>query len=380
MPTYLVHGFRWQRANIRIHIILQDLEDAAAEWVVAPATSLTLLNSFYKLYDFLPPSHPPKPTYPAPVPFPVVPIDVSIPANFPPPPPIPDDDNSNGNGNYAHHDDFGPPRKTLTKKSTRSMVSLRSIARRQKSQTFTPSPNNNNNHHNIGNGNSGGHHASLEPPRPPTAPRPSTARQAPPSRHSHSNSLRGAKKQQQQRPAFNDWSAIKLLEQYDPSDMYSVSQPYAYVADHVVEVTLGASLAEEMGKYEAKTRSEEMMPDSPVSADAPDMHLPNGEGGNDNNGHPSSSGSSGVNGMSSAARKGRPGWFEKLRDGLQSGCDIGWFVVVCGDEERVPPSIDLIRTKHSGRPSMTSDGSLSVKMQRQGGFRGLFRRKIVVEE
>src|SRR5271167_3724871 len=59
MPTYLVHGFRWPRAAIRIHIILFDLEDAASDWIVAPASAITILNSFYTLYDFLPPSHPP---------------------------------------------------------------------------------------------------------------------------------------------------------------------------------------------------------------------------------------------------------------------------------------------------------------------------------
>ena len=167
--------------------------------------------------------------------------------------------------------------------------------------------------------------------------------------------------------AFNEWSAVKLLEQYDPTDMYSVSQPYAYVADHVVEVTLGASLAEEMSKYEAKMRSEEI-PDSPVSADPENTGMPNGTG---------HSGSLGMNGV---AKKGQPGWFEKLRDGLQSGCDIGWYVVVCGDEERTPPAAEMERGRFSGRPSMASDGSSSVKMRRNGGFRGLFRKKIVVEE
>jgi len=50
MPTYLLHGFRWPRPLIRIHIILQNLDDAAAEWLVAPDTSLTLLKNFHDLY------------------------------------------------------------------------------------------------------------------------------------------------------------------------------------------------------------------------------------------------------------------------------------------------------------------------------------------
>ncbi|PBP15290.1 hypothetical protein BUE80_DR013976, partial [Diplocarpon rosae] len=64
MPTFLIHGFRWNRVHIRVHIILHDLEDAAPDWILAPATSVTLLNSFYTLFDFLPPSNPPPAEYP----------------------------------------------------------------------------------------------------------------------------------------------------------------------------------------------------------------------------------------------------------------------------------------------------------------------------
>lgn len=50
MPTYLIHGFRWPRPLIRIHIILQNLDDAAAEWLVAPETTRTMLDNFHDLY------------------------------------------------------------------------------------------------------------------------------------------------------------------------------------------------------------------------------------------------------------------------------------------------------------------------------------------
>ena len=50
MPTYLVHGFRWPRNLVRIHIILKNLDDAAAEWLVAPRTTLALLKNFKELY------------------------------------------------------------------------------------------------------------------------------------------------------------------------------------------------------------------------------------------------------------------------------------------------------------------------------------------
>ena len=50
MPTYLVHGFRWPRQLIRIHVVLQNLEDATSEWLVAPKTTLALLKNLNELY------------------------------------------------------------------------------------------------------------------------------------------------------------------------------------------------------------------------------------------------------------------------------------------------------------------------------------------
>ena len=50
MPTYLLHGFRWPRPLIRVHIILQNIDDAAAEWLMAPQTTLELLKNFNTIY------------------------------------------------------------------------------------------------------------------------------------------------------------------------------------------------------------------------------------------------------------------------------------------------------------------------------------------
>jgi hypothetical protein len=50
MPVYFIHGFRWPRALIRIHIILHNLEDSAAEWLVAPGTTREMLDNFNRLY------------------------------------------------------------------------------------------------------------------------------------------------------------------------------------------------------------------------------------------------------------------------------------------------------------------------------------------
>lgn len=40
--TYLLHGFRWPRRLIRIHIILQKLDDIAADWIVGQCLLATL--------------------------------------------------------------------------------------------------------------------------------------------------------------------------------------------------------------------------------------------------------------------------------------------------------------------------------------------------
>lgn len=87
------------------------------------------------------------------------------------------------------------------------------------------------------------------------------------------------------------WSPVKLLEEYDPDETVSPARPYAYVADHVVRVDLGVDVLAEMAAYEKASR---------------------GAGG-------------------------QKAWFEKLRDTVQNGADIGWHVVVCGDTAREYP-------------------------------------------
>jgi len=298
MPTFLVHGFRWQRQNIRIHIILHDLEDAAPEWVVAPATSVTLLNSFYSLYDFLPPSNPPPASYALPAPTEKI-ITKSEDGKL----------------------------KALTKKKG-SIASLGSLGRKSRPAKLEAKGMNR-------NGN--GHHVT-------TSSESGTSRTTSASRDSKGEN----------KPTFNDWSVVKFVEQYDPNDLSSTSQPYAYVGDYMVEVKLGASVNEEIAKYEARQRAEELPLNSPG--------LPTG-----------------VMSAREIRRKSRRlGWFEKLRDGLQKGADIGWFVVVCGDEERAAPSMDV------GRTSEEETDEEEQRTPRSAGLRGFFgtvgRRKNVPQE
>lgn len=54
MPTYLCHGFQWPRALIRIHTIINGLDDVAPDWLLGTTTASMLLNDLADKFDFLP--------------------------------------------------------------------------------------------------------------------------------------------------------------------------------------------------------------------------------------------------------------------------------------------------------------------------------------
>jgi hypothetical protein len=268
MPTYLVHGFRWPRAAIRIHIILFDLEDAAAEWIIAPASAITILNSFYTLYDFLPPSQPP-----------VAPAS----SNLPPVPTLLEPPTAKGQKQIDGAAGAGPRKGSDGKK----------------------------------------------------------------------RALR-----------FNDWSVVKLLEQYDPDDESNPSQPYAYVADYMVPVTLSLDIGAEMAAYEENQRAEAQPLLSPGIANSP-VASSNGTSG---------TASTGLSEREMKKKSRRLGWFEKLRDQLAKTESSGWYVVVCGDEERTVPDLSglQIEVRQKGK---AEEGNLHPKTPRSGGMRGFFTKK-----
>ncbi|KAK3306684.1 uncharacterized protein B0T15DRAFT_527961 [Chaetomium strumarium] len=188
MPTYLCHGFRWQRPNIRVYVIVQDLEDASPEWIIAPKGSQSILKSFYDGFSFLPHCSPENGRS-------------ILPAK---------DESDTGNGRAASEDRFGA----------------------------------------------------------------------------------------------QSWSAIKLLEEYDPRDVDTVSRPYAYVADYTVRVDLSCSIVDEIVRYEQQQ----------LQSPHPAVSIPPKD--------------------SSSSVAGPSGWFERLRDQLEGEAEIRWYVVVNGDEVR----------------------------------------------
>ncbi|KAL6861065.1 hypothetical protein J3F83DRAFT_747245 [Trichoderma novae-zelandiae] len=95
-------------------------------------------------------------------------------------------------------------------------------------------------------------------------------------------------------------SPVKLLEEYDPEETSISARPFAYVADHVIRIDLSANVLEEIAKYEALV-----------------------------------------------TERNEGNWFERLRDELQEGSPIEWYVVVNGDEERGVPEDDEEESQES---------------------------------
>ena len=54
MPTYLCHGFTWKRHDIREFVIMQDLDDGAPDWIIAPRSAAAILTALAKKYPYIP--------------------------------------------------------------------------------------------------------------------------------------------------------------------------------------------------------------------------------------------------------------------------------------------------------------------------------------
>ncbi|OBT41302.1 hypothetical protein VE00_08416 [Pseudogymnoascus sp. WSF 3629] len=223
MPTYLIHGFRWYRISIRQYVATYDVEEAAPDWIVTPASSHALLNSLYSLHDFIPPCQQPTSTS----------LSSSSTSTLTPPP--------------SH----SPIRATTAP---------------------APAPRD----------------ASLSPPRPLLLPRSANGAAASPP-----PPLSPAER------AFNAWSPVKLLEQHDILNP-AISEPYAYVGDALVRISLSADIGAEIAAYESRQGCRR-------------------EGAS----------------VGELRRLDREeGWIVKLAGHLEPKERVGWFVVVCGDEER----------------------------------------------
>ncbi|KAM7206890.1 hypothetical protein V8F20_002596 [Naviculisporaceae sp. PSN 640] len=267
MPTYLCHGFRWQRRSIRVYVVVQNLDDASPEWIIPAKSSQCILESFYNLFEFLPYRAPPS--------------------------------RSSGGWSGAGSDDddsvfntaaYTPRNGGRSRSQSQSQSQSQSHRSRSQSQSQSQSRRSQSRSRSRSRAHSNATRDEAPPPLP--------------HRTGREDDI-----------SSQDWSVVKLLEEYDPMNLDEVSRPYAYVADYVKRIDLSASIFEEIQKYEELVRA---------NKDDPPMVLSSGAGSSDETGR----------GSQKSSKKKGSGWFEQMRDQLQRGEEIRWYVVVNGDEVR----------------------------------------------
>lgn len=307
MPTYLCHGFRWKRRSIRVYVVVQNLDDAAPEWIIKRGSARCLIESFYSLFTFLPEC-----TFPA--------TRSGTPASRSRAQSIRDDSDTTASFHTSrssrsesrsrsrstarirqqapqHFDDrdqntgTGPPpgRESSNSSRKRSKTDLSRSTIPITNQTQLPQ-----------------HHHQSAPPSPPASSQP---------RKPSTSQLSDATVTED--PVLSQaWSPVQLLEEHDPSNLDEVSRPYAYVADYAARIDASCSIVEEIQRYESRVR----------------------HGANPAVTGPSSDEMLCGRGRDTTRLGRKAGWFEKLRDQMQQDEEIRWYVVVNGDEERTWPA------------------------------------------
>ncbi|EAA32556.2 hypothetical protein GE21DRAFT_6675 [Neurospora crassa] len=369
MPTYLCHGFRWQRRSIRVYTVVQDLDDVSPEWLIRPTSSRCLLQSFYNLFEFLPYCSPHEPET----------WDSNEDEDE-------DEDEDEGDksgeengeeeavvvpGSRGSRGEKGseeqrtqwPKRKEslgvlrghgsegTTGKGMGTMGKEMGKGMGKEKREITAIPVGSNNRSSISRTRTISRSPSLRLPlqgvrtpsrtrlqttaaaaasaatTPTTPTAPTAAIPAPAStpalRTASTSGVSSAGKGRKGKTTGNSsssrrseshspnrkkdelsaqrWSAVKVLEEYDPNNLDEVSRPYAYVADHVVRVDGAADILAEVRR--------------------------GGSGG-------SGEYHDALEHLEESAKEKEETWIEQLRDELQRGEEIKWYVVVNGDEER----------------------------------------------
>lgn len=311
MPTYLCHGFKWQRRSIIVYIVVQNVDNAAPEYIIRSGSPYSLISSFYTLFDFLPDCVFP-PTRSSSIATRTYSIDRSSIATSS----VKDDNES------INYRAIQPNR---SRSRGRSVSGLQS---RQSSQYYVESRDKEMPMPRKESSNSSRKRSKSDTTRnniPPNSSSPmayqNSKYQSPPSPPLIPANLVDNSSD----PVLcQEWSPVKLLEEYDPNDLETASRPCAYVADYVKRIDASCSIVEEIQKYEQRVRSS---PVPAVTGPSSDEML------NDR--------------KRDTTKISRAGWFEKLRDQLQQNQEIRWYVVVHGEEDRTWSSGRSIRDSRS---------------------------------
>lgn len=319
MPTYLCHGFRWKRRSIRVYVVVQNLDDAAPEWVVKRGSPRSLIESFYNLFDFLPEC-----TFPPTRRSSFAPRTYSQSYSLDRNSSITaDDDDDDASHCTARSARGRSTSRSRTVVAQQSQYQYHQDRDRDRDQDTAAPPASNRERESSNSSRKRSKSEISRKPLPPTThgyQAQAQAHQAPPSPPSSqpqfAGSLSHASDAATADPVLaQDWSPVKVLEEHDPGNLDEVSRPYAYVADYVQRIDSSCSIVEEIARYEHMVRASR---EPAVTGPSSDETL-NGR-------------------RDTACLGGLAGWFEQLRDQLQRGEEIRWYVVVNGDEEREWPT------------------------------------------
>lgn len=321
MPTYLCHGFRWQRRSIIVYIVVQNVDNAAPEYIIRQGSPYSLISSFYTLFDFLPDCVFP-PTRSSSIATRTYSIDRSSIATSS----VKDDIDTISYRAIQ-------PNRSRSRGRAGSVSGLQSMQSSQYSQYYMESRDKDTPITRKESSNSSRKRSKSDTTRnniPPNSSSPMAYQnpkyQSPPS-PPPSQALPSASQlvDYSSDPVLSqEWSPVKLLEEYDPNDLETASRPCAYVADYVKRIDASCSIVEEIQKYEQRVRCS---PVPAVTGPSSDEML------NDK--------------KRDTTKISRAGWFEKLRDQLQQNQEIRWYVVVHGEEDRTWSSGRSIRDSRS---------------------------------
>lgn len=207
MPTYLCHGFRWKRRSIRVYVVLQNLDDAAPEWVIKKASARNFIESFYTLFPFLP--------------------ECTFPAT-----------RSGTKISRSRSTSLSVDRLSITDSGSKDDDSAASRSGRSRTAAARESSNSGRKRTNpdVSRSNvTAGSHSSYG--------------------SAGGSSSAGADDDADADPVLSQsWAPVRLLEEHDPANLDEVSRPYAYVADYARRIDASCSIVEEIQRYEARVR------------------------------------------------------------------------------------------------------------------------------
>jgi hypothetical protein len=153
----------------------------------------------------------------------------------------------------------------------------------------------------------------------------------------------------------------------------------------MVDVKLSADIAGEMAAYNDRARSETamispgFMSPGPASQDL-SPSPPGSTEMNTRHGTGLTVPDEKMSAREFRRRSRRLGWFEKLRDSLQKEENIGWYVVVCGDDartegvENMAPNADYDQYSSTEGEDTEKEIEPPLRVPRSAGLKGFFRR------